>query len=202
MITKMRKASNPDAGGDIRTRILAAALHVLHETGVTDLTQPKVAKAAGVTQGHLTYYFPTRNQLLLAVARHSLEALSSQMLESGRRGGLQSIDQIAFAFATAVTDTRRGRVLLGLVIACDEDPGIRDAFRKFIVEIRGMIGHLLGSLGLRNDPDSVAAFHAHAIGLAALNLARNNEASHEEAQRLMLKLLKESPSAHAKENTR
>ncbi len=186
--------------GDIRTRILAAALLVLHERGVADLTQPKVAKAAGVTQSHLTYYFPTRNQLLLAVARHSLETLSAQMLESGRHGDFHGIEEIASAFATAVTDTRRGRVLLGLVIACDEDPKIREAFTSFIAEIRGMMGHLLGSLGLRNDPDAVAAFHAHAIGLAVLNLARDSAESRDEARRLMLRLLKTSPAAHAKDD--
>jgi AcrR family transcriptional regulator len=49
-----------DTAIDVRTRILEAALGLLAEHGVTELTQPKIAAAAGVRQSHLTYYFPTR----------------------------------------------------------------------------------------------------------------------------------------------
>ena len=31
---------------------------LLHEQGLAALTQPRIAKAAGVSQSHLTYYFP------------------------------------------------------------------------------------------------------------------------------------------------
>jgi AcrR family transcriptional regulator len=54
---------------DVRERLLEAALRLLAESGAHELTQPKVAKAAGVRQSHLTYYFPTRGELLQEVAR-------------------------------------------------------------------------------------------------------------------------------------
>ena len=52
---------------EVRDRLLAAALALLREQSLTGLTQPRVAKAAGVSQSHLTYYFPTRADLLRAV---------------------------------------------------------------------------------------------------------------------------------------
>ncbi|MDH3319882.1 MAG: TetR/AcrR family transcriptional regulator [Betaproteobacteria bacterium] len=53
----------------VRDRILEAALGLLAESGAHELTQPKVSKAAGVRQSRLTYYFPTRADLLQAVAQ-------------------------------------------------------------------------------------------------------------------------------------
>lgn len=189
---------SPEPAPDVKSRILAAALTLLHERGFAELTQPKVAKAAGVRQSHLTYYFPTRNQLLLAVAKHTLESLSGQMLDSGRRGSLRNLEDIAAAFAKIVTNTKRGRVLLGIVIACDNDPKIREAFTHFIVEIRQTMALLLETLGMQSDRDAVAAFHAHAIGLVVLNLARDNDESRDEAYRLMLNILRPLASMREK----
>ena len=67
---------------DVRTRILDAALGLLAEGG--ELTQPRVSKAAGVRQSHLTYYFPTITDLLQAVARHSFDKLAGH-IDSVRR---------------------------------------------------------------------------------------------------------------------
>jgi len=38
-----------------------------------------LVRAAGVRQSHLTYYFPTRTDLLQEVARHSIGALMAQL---------------------------------------------------------------------------------------------------------------------------
>src|SRR5204862_155958 len=71
---------------DVRSRILEAALGLLAESGAHELTQPRVARAAGVRQSHLTYYFPTRAALMQAVARHSIERLAGDLARrQGRR---------------------------------------------------------------------------------------------------------------------
>jgi len=72
---------------DVRDRILQAALRLLAESGAHELTQPRVAKAAGVRQSHLTYYFPTRADLLQEVARYSIGTLAGQ-LEHVKPGAL------------------------------------------------------------------------------------------------------------------
>src|SRR3970040_2515231 len=63
----------------VRARILEAARGLLAESGAHERTQPKVSKAAGVRQSHLTYYFPTRADLLQEVARYSIEKLAGQL---------------------------------------------------------------------------------------------------------------------------
>src|SRR5690242_11685644 len=69
---------------EVRERILDAALGLLAESGAHSLTQPKVARAAGVRQSHLTYYFPTRGELLQEVARHSIEKLAGPLAPDAR----------------------------------------------------------------------------------------------------------------------
>jgi AcrR family transcriptional regulator len=84
----------------VRQRILNAALDIVEKDGVEALTQPRVAKAAGVRQSHLTYYFPRKADLFVALlqAAHDraerdeagaesedvLEALRNLMLGRGR----------------------------------------------------------------------------------------------------------------------
>ena len=64
-----------DTAVDVRTSILEAALTLLADHGVSRLTQPGVARAAGIRQSHLTYYFPTRADLLKATALYSIESM-------------------------------------------------------------------------------------------------------------------------------
>ena len=165
---------------DVRGRILEAALGLLAESGAHALTQPRVARAAGVRQSHLTYYFPTRGELLQAVARHSIEKLAGQL---AHRGGASLADGIAAGAA----DKRRSRVMIGLVAAADRDPAIRRSMRRFIAELRGRMAPVLASAGLDTDDESVAFFHSVVVGCAVLQLARDNAAARSEARAVLKK---------------
>src|SRR2546423_7215859 len=106
---------------DVRDRILEAALGLLAESGAHELTQPRVSRAAGVRQSHLTYYFPTRADLLQAVARHSIEALAARLQKPKRTRRAPLSDELA----SAAADKGRVRVMLGLVSAADRHPGLK-----------------------------------------------------------------------------
>lgn len=162
----------------IRSRILEAALGLLAEGGVQELTQPKVARAAGVRQSHLTYYFPTRGELLQEVARYSIEKLAGQLAHSRK-------DSLAEGIAAGAADKRRSRVMLGLVGAADRDPAIKRRMRKFVAELRTRMTPLLEAGGLRTDPESVAFFHCCIIGCAVLQLARDNPEARAEARSVL-----------------
>ena len=165
---------------DVRSRILDAALGVLAEGGAHQLTQPRVAKAAGVRQSHLTYYFPTRGELLQEVARHSIEKLAGQ-LAHGRPGALPE------AIATGAADKRRSRVMLGLVTAADRDPKIKQRMRRFVQELRARMTPLLEAGGLDVTPENVAFFHSVIVGCAVLQLARDDAAARREARAVLRK---------------
>src|SRR5258708_4206495 len=150
---------------EVRDRILEAALELLSKSGAHELTQPKVAKAAGVRQSHLTYYFPTRGDLLQEVARYSIAALAGQLAHAK----VHNPSQVAHG------------------IAADRDPKIRQRLRKFIDELRSMMTPALAQSGLETDPDSVAFFHSVVVGCAVLQLARDNAQARAEAQAVIKK---------------
>jgi AcrR family transcriptional regulator len=164
----------------VRTRILDAALGLLAEGGAHELTQPKVARAAGVRQSHLTYYFPTRGELLQEVARHSIEKLASQL---GHAPGAS----LAEAIAAGAADKRRSRVMLGLVNAADRDAKVKARMRRFVAEVRTRMSPLLAAGGLKTDAESVAFFHSCVVGCAVLQLARDNPAARAEARAVLKK---------------
>lgn len=164
----------------VRERILEAALGLLAESGAHELTQPRVAKAAGVRQSHLTYYFPTRGELLQEVARYSIEKLAGELAH--RRPG-----SLPEAIAAGAADKRRSRVMLGLVTAADRDPKIRQRMRKFVAELRARMTPVLGAAGLATDEESVAFFHAVIVGCAVLQIARDNAEARAEARAVLKK---------------
>jgi AcrR family transcriptional regulator len=165
---------------DVRDRILEAALKLLAESGAHELTQPKVAKAAGVRQSHLTYYFPTRGELLQEIARYSIEKLAGQLAQA-------KPDALAEGIAAGAADKRRSRVMLGLVTSADRDPAIKTRMRKFVGELRGRMTPLLAAGGLETDPESVAFFHSCIVGCAVLQLARDNPEARAEARAVLKK---------------
>jgi len=80
-----RVGQTPKAQGT-RARIIAAATEVLGAEGHAGFSIPRVARAAGVFQGNVTYYFPTREHLLVALTDHVVEMYRTEL--SGRLGGI------------------------------------------------------------------------------------------------------------------
>jgi AcrR family transcriptional regulator len=170
-------ASRPD----VRTRILDTAFGLLADHGVAYLTQPRVSRAAGVRQSHLTYYFPTRGDLLVGVARHSMEALAGPLLDRAQSGRVTPA-QLPAILTQALTDRRRVRAVLGLIVTADEDPEVREALRELLKMVRAQLAEVFAALGMPSDPDSVALVHTFVVGAAVLHHARADEAGRREAE--------------------
>jgi len=189
----------------VRERILDAALILLHEQGVNQLTQPKLSKAAGVTQGHLTYYFPTRADLLLAVAQHSLGATIAHMVDAARTRAAAGVEHAAAIASDVLTDKQRVRMMLGLIVASDEDPKIKALLRKFIQDVRRLVTQLFNAFGASGDPEKVALLHVTMVGLAVVNLARDDSASRREtaalARRMFRLMLGEAADARPRRSS-
>ena len=164
---------------DVRSRIVQAALEVLAEGG--ELTQPRVSRAAGVRQSHLTYYFPTVTDLLQAVARHSFERLAGELAAAGRRRP----PSVAAGMARASADKRRVRMMLGLVTAAERDPSLKPRMRAFVKELRGRIAPMLAAAGLEVGEEDMAFIHTVVVGAAVLQLARDNAEARREARTVL-----------------
>lgn len=167
---------------DIRTRILDAALGLLAQGGARELTQPRVAKAAGVRQSHLTYYFPTIHDLVLAVVMHTLDAIRASV---GEHAPAQRPASLADGFAAVSSDKRRVRMMLGLVTAADREPRLKPRVRELVTTLRHGLAPLLRAAGLRATPDEVAFIHSVVIGQAVLQLARDDDDARREARRIL-----------------
>jgi len=166
---------------DVRTRILDAALGLLARGGMQELTQPRVSRAAGVRQSHLTYYFPTRADLLQAVARHSIDALAARLRKPQRARRAPLSDELA----SAAADKGRVRVMLGLVSAADRHSRLKPRMRRFVRELRGRMAPVFEARGLRLDPARVAFLHTVIVGTAVLQLARDDAEARREARAVL-----------------
>ena len=167
---------------DARTKILDAALGLLAKGGAQELTQPRICKAAGVRQSHLTYYFPTIHDLLQGVAKYTLDAMTAELAK--RDAGQRPVSLLDAAVATS-GDKRRMRMVLGLVTTADREPKLKPRMREFLKEIRQGLTQMLKAGGLEGTPDQVAFRHSVTVGQGILQLARDNEDARQEAQRVL-----------------
>ncbi len=181
----MQDAAKPMS---VRDSILVAGVALLKEKGIAALTQPQVAKAAGIKQSHLTYYFPTRAELLLGVAESSISATMADIVAR-----LAEKPQHATLAATVAAVMIAGvppRVMIGLIVAADADPEIRKPLRKLIKHIRGQVQAVLANAGLDASADAALLFHATVVGLAVMHQARMNSESTREARDGVAKMLR------------
>ncbi|MCA9589124.1 MAG: TetR/AcrR family transcriptional regulator [Myxococcales bacterium] len=143
----------------VRERILDAAVKLLETSGVSKLAQPQVAKEAGVPPGHLTYYFPKRLDLLSAVASRFVTMLREDVPSLF---GVQELDDAmrakALGFVARLTKNRaRTRMLLGLIVAAEEDPELREQVAENVQLMRGLIARVLRCSEKDRDVDVVLA---------------------------------------------
>lgn len=162
---------------NLRERILDAAVTLLRRDGHKKLTQTKVAAAAGIPQGHLTYYFPRRADLLLAVARRSVEKVAAEVNALGAALVRQHAPAIS---GFVVKDRPRTRMLLALLVEAGDDPKLRDTMAGGFAELRKLV-----ATSLDIDPDHPDAYITVAtlwgLGLQHLLLEGKVDDAHTDA---------------------
>jgi len=159
-----------------RERILRATLKLIAEGGVAAVTNRRVAAAAGVSLGSLTYHFASqaellRESLLLYVQEETVrrERIAHEL---GREH--LSVERVAQAveqtIATA-TDIPQQIAELELHLHAARDPELRDASRRCFAAHEQIAAAALAALGVpdceRHAPKVVALM----TGLAVRRLA-------------------------------
>jgi AcrR family transcriptional regulator len=69
------RASRIDIASIRREQVVEAAVAVITEQGLQNLSLSEIEKKAGMTRGHLTYYFPAKEDILLAVFDRLLQLM-------------------------------------------------------------------------------------------------------------------------------
>lgn len=159
----------------VKQRLLDAGVALLFEQGIAALTQPRIAREAGVSQSHLTYYFPTRDDLLLAVAEHSVSTEMTRLAAGNAASASADL-------ATTIRYQPRIRMILGLVVTADKDPATRVVVARLIDHVRNGLDQLLRNLGYAPNASEVLVFHATVIGLALMNLGQQSDHSQDELE--------------------
>lgn len=170
------------ASESTRDKLLTAALDLLLTEGIQAFTQANVAQRAGVRQSHLTYYFPTRNQLLVAVVEAGTTAV---LQELGACDAVLPADVSQFRdrMAGHVSDTRMPRLMLALVVASEEDQALKNWKAEFDAQFLMRMREALQHYGWRARDEELTLFHMSLIGIAVHNLARSTPESARDAMK-------------------
>jgi AcrR family transcriptional regulator len=169
---------------NMRERILYAAVGVLNEEGFTSLTQQRVCERAGIRQSHLTYYFPTRNDLLREAAAYGCETMLGAVTQAIEQGFV-TVENLRVTLNVDVTDRRWARLTNALIAASDEDPRIKPWLAAFDEQIRLRLLGDFRRLGLAVDEADIELLHATFIGAVQMDLGESTDASLARAQRVV-----------------
>ena len=177
-------ALKPDASA--REKILTAASELLLTEGFSTLTQQAVAKRAGVRQSHVTYYFPTRNDLLRATAQFVVETLLEPTAIAGATvDGKASLDAFRKLSMPEESDRQWFRLMTALQIAGDDDPLIRPWLRELDARIIDKIGTSFAAVGVPISLDRQHFLYATFLGALCLDMRHQTDESFARVERAM-----------------
>jgi AcrR family transcriptional regulator len=91
--------------GNLREALIAAALDILQEKGVEELSLRALAKATGVTQAAPYSHFRDKDELLAAIAESGFQRLALQMAEdaAGQRAPRERVESLIFSYLRFAT---------------------------------------------------------------------------------------------------
>src|SRR5271169_4586711 len=84
------KQSRIDIGSVRRQQIVDAAVAIITEQGLQNLSLSEIENRAGMSRGQLTYYFPAKEDILLAVFDRLLQLMYQRIGEPEGRPGSPS----------------------------------------------------------------------------------------------------------------
>ncbi|MDE1994663.1 MAG: TetR family transcriptional regulator [Rhizobiaceae bacterium] len=171
---------------DRRHDIIQAGIATLREHGYSGFTQPKVASRAGLRQSHLTYYYPTRVDLLVAVGRAAIEgqlaAVDAVLTQA-------SLETVAAAIAKVAVRHETTRVIMALAQAADQEPPLRALFLELADGIVSRAHFFLKAHNPAATEADARLLHALSVGLAVVDLATGREDGESRAESILYSAL-------------
>lgn len=119
-----------------RQRILDAALDIIETQGMKALTQPKIAKATGLRQSHLTYYFPRKAHLFIALLDASHERAA--------RNAPEPEPSLEDMLSRLLFDRERMRFLLAIMLEVDDDRELQTVLHGHLSRLVDVVATRLG----------------------------------------------------------
>jgi AcrR family transcriptional regulator len=186
-----------------RAQIVEAAIAVIAEQGIQNLSLSEIEKKAGMARGHLTYYFPAKEKILLAVFDHLLELMYQRV--GTPRGDVPCSDEgTGWEWVSHLLDMVLRRPVASPEFHCLQytflsQIGHREDFRKRLASLyeewrgnmtRGIAGERAGSPAPPADPRLLATLVQAILHGLSMQLAADPNAFDREAMlRLCLDVL-------------
>jgi AcrR family transcriptional regulator len=143
-----RPAVNSPIAGARREQIVAAAVSIITSQGLHNLSLSKIETLARMKRGQLTYYFPTKEDILLAVFDRLLLLMYQQMWAGSdeQRGEEKVWDCVQHLLQTILSPSRIGREFHALQYTFLAQIAHRDDFREKLATLyeewrRGLSQH-------------------------------------------------------------
>lgn len=169
---------------NVRDRIIAATVDLLHERGIHDLTQARVSKLAGVRQSHLTYYFPTRNALLQQAVISGVASVLAA-LDAVIEQPASTLEQLVAVLEQQLSDRKIPRMMAALVVASEEDPALKPWLVGFQRDMNAHMDRMLCTCGLQPTVLAIEVFHATLVGALQIDLAAGTRHSRRRMQAVL-----------------
>lgn len=133
---KVPRGPNAERRAATRDKIMQAAVRCLAESGYAATSTPLVARMAKVSRGSLLHQFPTKVDLILAVAEHAATARGAKVFDElrpypeGPDRFLHGVDAV-----WASLHTPAAIALMEITIAARSDPELAERYPSFADDI-------------------------------------------------------------------
>jgi AcrR family transcriptional regulator len=186
------RRTNAERSAETRGVIMNAAIELLFTRGHTATTTIAVAARAKVSRGAMLHHFPTRVEMLIAVAEYIVTLQREQRRAMTKDLGTGLKRYYAGADINWEVQKQPGTIaLLEIMMATRSDPQLRKGFAPFIKqmsEMRQQAATLVASdLGVSDKSTVSTMLHLHQAtlrGLAIHLLCTGDEGAVEDARRL------------------
>jgi AcrR family transcriptional regulator len=182
-------AEGPIVAG-VRERILRATLELIASGGVAAVTNRRVAAAAGVSLGSLTYHFASqaqllRESLLLYVEEETArrERIAHEL--ANEKPGVERVAEAVAQIAAAPSDIPHQIAELELHLHAARDPELRDASQRCFQAHEQIAAAALAALGIPNGDRHAPTVVALMTGLAVRRLAGGGHDAHGTSEALL-----------------
>lgn len=143
----MARTKDPMLEARRRREILDETIALLGEGPYHAVTQERVAKAAGVSKGVVTYYFPTKTDLLVAAVRRYHEEVKAGLDAIVANASLKTHDKLRLlihaAFPSADAVAREVRFQSEVWSYAKDEPAAREAVVSSYRDFRDACARLL-----------------------------------------------------------
>ena len=150
-----------------REEILEVALEIVQKQGLKALTQTQVAATAGLRQSHVTYYFPKKTDLLLAVLDASHEASNKKNHGLTKNKSIAPADEAIELIETLMLNPKKMGFFVGLIAESSDEKELK---KLLAAHAKGFVAHICKLFGRNENDPIVQDFVDQVRGIGLRNL--------------------------------